>query len=118
VISRGGPPDARSKLTDNAADQQRKALRAPDRPNQSSARSALFEPRAVLRLRCGHGRGQLARNRAIVYEIDENIEAAEIGPGVPISRTIAPFLEDFSALATFVLRAIVSSDADLVSRLT
>ncbi len=57
-------------------------------------------------------------NRAIVYEIDENIEAAEIGPGVLISHTIAPFLEDFSALATFGLRAIVSSDAEVVDRLT
>lgn len=57
-------------------------------------------------------------NRAVVYEIDENIEAAEIGPGVLISHTVAPFLEDFSALATFGLRAIVSSDADVVDRLT
>jgi len=57
-------------------------------------------------------------NRAIVYEIDENIEATEIGPGVLVSHTIAPFLEDFSALATFGLRAIVSSDADVVDRLT
>ncbi|MGE6742058.1 hypothetical protein ACQKGC_17440 [Allorhizobium pseudoryzae] len=57
-------------------------------------------------------------NRAIVYEIDENIEAAENGPGVLVSHTIAPFLEDFSALATFGLRAIVSSDAEVVHRLT
>jgi len=57
-------------------------------------------------------------NRAIVYEIYENIEAAEIGPGVLVSHTIAPFLEDFSALATFGLRAIVSPDAGVVDRLT
>ncbi|WP_320195995.1 hypothetical protein RMR10_022850 [Agrobacterium rosae] len=57
-------------------------------------------------------------NRAIVYEIDERIEAEEVGPGVLISHTIAPFLEDFSALATFGLRAIVSSDPGVVDRLT
>ena len=45
-------------------------------------------------------------NRAIVFEIEEQIEAAEEGPGFLVSHTIAPFLTDFSALATFGLRAI------------
>lgn len=57
-------------------------------------------------------------NRAIVYEIEERIEAAEAGPGILISHTIAPFLTDFSALASFGLRAIVSPDAAVVERLT
>lgn len=57
-------------------------------------------------------------NRAIVYEIEERIEAAEVGPGVLISHTIAPFLTDFSALASFGLRAIVSPDSAVVERLT
>ncbi|MHC2331956.1 hypothetical protein [Bradyrhizobium sp. USDA 4454] len=57
-------------------------------------------------------------NRAVVYEIEERIEAAETGPGVLISHTIAPFLADFSALASFGLRAIVSADPAVVDRLT
>ena len=57
-------------------------------------------------------------NRAIVYEIEERIEAAEVEPGVLISHTIAPFLTDFSALASFGLRAIVSPDSSVVERLT
>jgi hypothetical protein len=59
------------------------------------------------------GRG----SRAIVFEIEERIEAAEIGPGVLASHTIAPFLADFSALATFGLRAIVSPDPQVVAGL-
>lgn len=54
---------------------------------------------------------------AIVYEIEERIEAAEVGPGVLVSHTIAPFLADFSALATFGLRAIVAPDPDTVARM-
>lgn len=56
-------------------------------------------------------------SRAIVFEIEERIEAAEVGPGFLISHTIAPFLADFSALATFGLRAIISPDPDVVTRL-
>lgn len=62
--------------------------------------------------------GGIPGNRAIVYEIDERIEAAEVGPGLFISHTIAPFLTDFSAVATFGLRAIVSPDPAVVERLT
>ncbi|NGO53445.1 hypothetical protein [Allomesorhizobium camelthorni] len=57
-------------------------------------------------------------NRAIVYEIEERIEQAEVGPGFLISHTIGPFLIDFAALATFGLRAIVSPDPAVVDRLT
>ena len=56
-------------------------------------------------------------NRAIVFEIEERIEAAEEGPGFLVSHTIAPFLADFSALATFGLRAILSPDPNVVARL-
>jgi hypothetical protein len=58
------------------------------------------------------------RSRAIVFEMDERIEAAEEGPGFLISHTIAPYLLDFSALATFGLQALVSPDSSLVEQLT
>ncbi len=57
-------------------------------------------------------------NRAIVYEIEERIETAKVEPGILVSHTIAPFLTDFSALASFGLRAIVSPDPAVVERLT
>jgi len=56
-------------------------------------------------------------NRAIVFEIEERIEAQETGPGVLASHTIAPFLEDFSTIATFGLQGIVSSSPATVERL-
>ena len=56
-------------------------------------------------------------SRAIVFEIDERIEAPEDGPEFLISHTIAPYLADFSALATFGLKALVSPDPGLVERL-
>lgn len=62
--------------------------------------------------------GMHGNHRTIVYEIEERIEQAEVGSGVLISHTIAPFLTDFAALATFGLRAIVSPDPAVVDRLT
>jgi hypothetical protein len=56
-------------------------------------------------------------SRAIVFEIEERMEAQEIGPGVLISHTIAPFLEDFSVVATFGLRGIVSPRHSTIERL-
>ena len=56
-------------------------------------------------------------NRAIVFEMEERIEAAEDGPGVLISHTIAPFLTEFSTVASFYLNVLMSPDAGLVSRL-
>ena len=59
------------------------------------------------------GRG----NNAIVYEIEERIEQDEDGPGVLVSHTISPFIQDFSAVASFAFNAIVSPDPDLTLRL-
>lgn len=56
-------------------------------------------------------------SRAIVFEMEERIEAAEDGPGVLISHTIAPFLTEFSTVASFYLNILMSPDAGLVSRL-
>lgn len=56
-------------------------------------------------------------SRAIVFEIEEQIEAQEVGRGFLFSHTVAPFLEDFSSVATFGLRAIVSPSSAAVERL-
>lgn len=57
-------------------------------------------------------------NRAIVYEIEERIEKIINGPEVLISHTVSPFLQDFSAVASFGLNVIMSPDASLATRLT
>jgi hypothetical protein len=56
-------------------------------------------------------------NRAIVFEMEERIEAAEEGPSVLISHTIAPFLSEFSTVASFFLNVLMSPDPDLVAQL-
>lgn len=56
-------------------------------------------------------------NRAIVFEIEELIEATEDGPGVLISHTVAPYLSDFATVGSFYLNVVMSPDPDLVSRL-
>lgn len=56
-------------------------------------------------------------SRAIVFEIEERMEAQEISPGVLHSHTIAPFLEDFASVATFGLRCIMSPSSGTVDRL-
>src|SRR5690554_5542490 len=60
------------------------------------------------------GRG----SRAIVYELEERIEKSVDGPGILVSHTISPFLQDFSAVASFSLNVIMSPDVALATRLT
>ncbi|MGH8051236.1 MAG: hypothetical protein ACREPB_11305, partial [Arenimonas sp.] len=60
----------------------------------------------------GHG------NRAIVYELEERMEKSEDRPGILVSHTISPFLNDFSALASFALNVVMSPDPDIAARLT
>jgi hypothetical protein len=54
-------------------------------------------------------------SRAIVYEIEELIED---GNKALLSHTISPYLIDFSALATFGLKAIFSPDDTVVAETT
>jgi hypothetical protein len=56
-------------------------------------------------------------NRAIVFEMEEKIEEGENGPNVLVSRTVAPYLNDFATVASFYFNVVMSSDVDLVSRL-
>jgi hypothetical protein len=53
----------------------------------------------------------------VVYELVEQMETAEIAPGVLISHTVEPYLHDFSAVVAFALRATCTPDVDLSSRL-
>lgn len=57
-------------------------------------------------------------NLAIIYELEEKIEKSSDGPGVLLSHTISPFLQDFSAIASFGMNVVMSPDAGLVERLT
>ncbi|MDQ3205297.1 MAG: hypothetical protein M3Q40_02020 [Pseudomonadota bacterium] len=57
-------------------------------------------------------------SRAIVYEVEERIEKTVDGPGVLVSHTVSPFLQDFSAVASFALNVVMSPDPDLATRLT
>lgn len=56
--------------------------------------------------------------RAVVYELEERIEEAEIGPGVLASHGVSSFLQDFSVVASFALNAVVSPDPSIVARLS
>ena len=65
-------------------------------------------------LATGGERGDLA----VVYELEEQIEEAEVEPGVLVSHGVTPYLRDFAALASFGLNLIVSTDVNVVRRLT
>ncbi|MGB7076466.1 MAG: hypothetical protein WBD53_04705, partial [Xanthobacteraceae bacterium] len=53
----------------------------------------------------------------VVYELVEQMETDLVAPGVLISHTVEPYLQDFSAVLAFTLRVICTPDADLASRL-
>lgn len=62
----------------------------------------------------GGERGDLA----VVYELEERIEEAKVEPGVLVSHGVSPYLRDFAVLASFGLNLIVSTDVNVVRRLT
>ena len=59
----------------------------------------------------------LANDLTLVYELTEFVEG-EPAPGVVASYGIAPYLDEFGAVVSFVLRVTCTSDHDLTSRLT
>ena len=73
-----------------------------------------FETAAGTLRATGGERGDLA----VVYELEEQIEEAEVEPGVLVSYGVTPYLRDFAALASFGLNLIVSTDVNVVRRLT
>jgi hypothetical protein len=54
---------------------------------------------------------------ALVYDLEERIEAYEDGPGILVSHTVGPYLDEFATIASFGLEAIVSGNAELVRNL-
>ncbi len=60
----------------------------------------------------------LQHSSALVYELTEQIEAQPVGPGVLVSHGAEPYLQDFSAISSFVLNAVCTPDSDLARRLT
>jgi hypothetical protein len=55
--------------------------------------------------------------RPLVYEVTEQMEDGAVAQGVLISHGVQPYLHDFGAVVSFVLRATCTPDADLCARL-
>jgi hypothetical protein len=55
---------------------------------------------------------------AIIYELEERIEDGPSGPGVLISHTVGPYLDDFAVVASFGLGAVFSREPAVVRGLT
>lgn len=58
------------------------------------------------------------RPTVLVYEFTERMEGEERGPGVLISSTVDPYLQDFSVVVSFALNCVCTPDVDLARRLT
>ncbi len=57
-------------------------------------------------------------SQALVYELLENMEQAGEASGILVSHTVQPYIQDFSAVASFALNAIVTPDPELTAQLT
>lgn len=58
------------------------------------------------------------RPTVLVYEFTERMEEEELGPGVLISSTVDPYLQDYSVVVSFALNCVCTADFDLARRLT
>ena len=58
------------------------------------------------------------RPTVLVYELTERMEEEELGPGVLVSSTVDPYLQDYSVVAAFALNCVCTPDVDLARRLT
>lgn len=58
------------------------------------------------------------RPTILVYEFTERMEGEEQGPGVLVSSTVDPYLQDYSVVASFALNCVCTPDVDLARRLT
>ncbi|TRN80715.1 hypothetical protein DT385_09395 [Pseudomonas syringae] len=81
--------------------------------NLKLARRDIFTKAGTLRSTDGRKGTQ-----ALVYELQEHMEQGDDAPGILVSHTIQPYMEDFSALASFALNAIVTPDPELTAQLT
>lgn len=57
-------------------------------------------------------------NQALVYELEEHMEQGDDAPGILVSHSVQPYMQDFSAVASFALNAIVTPDPELTTQLT
>lgn len=64
------------------------------------------------------GTGSGLADLALVYELEERIEEEGEGPGVLVSHTVGPYLDDFSVVASFGLGAVFSREPGTVRLLT
>lgn len=55
---------------------------------------------------------------ALVYEVEERIELGPSGPGVLVSHTVGPYLDQFAVVASFGLGGIVGRSEGAVRTLT
>lgn len=62
--------------------------------------------------------GSGSDNIALVYDLEEQIEKTDPAPGVLISHTIQPYLDDFAVVASFGLGGVFSRDPETVRGLT
>lgn len=58
------------------------------------------------------------RPTVLVYELTEHMEGEEQGPGVLVSSTVDPYLQDYAVVASFALNCVCTPDVDLARRLT
>ena len=58
------------------------------------------------------------RPTVLVYEFTERMEGEEQGPGVLVSSTVDPYLQDYSVVVSFALNCACTPDVDLARRLT
>lgn len=58
------------------------------------------------------------RPTVLVYEFPERMEGEEQGPGVLVSSTVDPYLQDYSVVVSFALNCVCTADVDLARRLT
>jgi len=58
------------------------------------------------------------RPSVLVYEFTERMEGEEQGPGVLVSSTVDPYLQDYSTVLSFALNCACTPDVDLARRLT
>jgi hypothetical protein len=58
------------------------------------------------------------RPHVLIYEFIEKMEDEGIKPGVLVSSTVDPYLQDFSVVVSFALNCTCTPDVDLARRLT
>jgi hypothetical protein len=58
------------------------------------------------------------RPHVLIYEFIERMEDEGVKPGVLMSSTVDPYLQDFSVVVSFALNCVCTPDVDLAKRLT